>query len=477
MKSYLSSNILNLILLLLIFLIFIFRIFALFLSPLEISADEAQYWLWSQKFEFGYFSKPPMIAWIISLSNLFFGESLAYIRLFAPIINFFTAFILFLLFKEIFNKENYISLIVPLIWLSMPIVGIGSFLISTDTPLIFFWSLSLLFIFYAIKNNSLSFWFIAGLLSGLAIMSKYAGMFLLLGVILYHLFHKSKKNSLISFIVYIIGIIFTSSPSIIWNINNNFYTILHLSDNAVIDSPKYNLNGSIQFLLDQIFVIGPIMFLIFIFSLFKINKKISWLIWFVLPVFVVMTIQGFFSEANANWAATALPGLCIFCGFYLQKRLYLSISSILINIIFSFIIILISMFGNISEYGLKSDPLRKLKGWENLSEIIIKKSKEHKVNYFIVSRRGIAAPLIYYLRESDIKIRLLPLDKSPKNHYELNYSLKKNESKKIIFIAEDNTIPLIWKNFAEIKKLKTHIFDVSKNKKRELKFSLIKLIN
>ena len=67
------------------------------------------------------------------------------------------------------------------------------------------------------------------------------------------------------------------------------------------------------------------------------------------------------------------------------------------------------------------------------------------------------------------------MDKSPKNHYELNYSLKKNESKKIIFIAEDNTIPLIWKNFAEIKKLNTHVFDVSKNKKRELKFSLIKL--
>ena len=192
MKNFLSSNNLNIYILLLILLILIFRIFSIFVSPLEISADEAQYWLWSQKFEFGYFSKPPMIAWLISMSNFIFGDSISYIRLFSPIINFFTGVILFILFKEIFNKENSNSLIVILIWLTMPIVGVGSFLISTDTPLLFFWSLSLLFIYYSIKNNRLSFWLMAGLLSGLAVLSKYAGLFLLLGVILYNLFNKSK---------------------------------------------------------------------------------------------------------------------------------------------------------------------------------------------------------------------------------------------------------------------------------------------
>ena len=475
MKNFLSSNNLNIYILLLILLILIFRIFSIFVSPLEISADEAQYWLWSQKFEFGYFSKPPMIAWLISISNFIFGDSISYIRLFSPIINFFTGVILFILFKEIFNKENYNSLIVILIWLTMPIVGVGSFLISTDTPLLFFWSLSLLFIYYSIKNNRLSFWLMAGLFSGLAVLSKYAGLFLLLGVILYNLFNKSKRHSLLNFGAYIIGLIITSCPSIIWNINNNFYTIRHLSDNAVIDSPKYSLNGAIQFLFDQIFVIGPIMFLVFILSIFSLNKKISWLIWFIFPVFILMTIQGFFSEANANWAASALPGICIFCSFLLQKKKFFSISSISINIIFSITLIMVSIFGNITQFGPKSDPLRKLKGWQDLSEIIIDKSEKYKVNHFVVNRRGIAAPLIYYLRDSNIQIRLIPIESHPKNHYELNYSLKKNEAKKIILISEKNTLPVIWQDSMEVEKLATHIFDVSKNKKRELKFSLIKL--
>ena len=33
----------------------------------ELYPDEAQYWLWSRTLDFGYFSKPPMVAWTIRL--------------------------------------------------------------------------------------------------------------------------------------------------------------------------------------------------------------------------------------------------------------------------------------------------------------------------------------------------------------------------------------------------------------------------
>ena len=42
------------------------RCLAIINSPLELSADEAQYWLWSNHLSWGYFSKPPLIAWLIS---------------------------------------------------------------------------------------------------------------------------------------------------------------------------------------------------------------------------------------------------------------------------------------------------------------------------------------------------------------------------------------------------------------------------
>ena len=65
------------------------RIFALILSPIELSVDEAQYWHWSLTPDFGYFTKPPMIAWVIGLSTSLFGNEEWAVRLCSPIFHFF----------------------------------------------------------------------------------------------------------------------------------------------------------------------------------------------------------------------------------------------------------------------------------------------------------------------------------------------------------------------------------------------------
>ena len=51
--------------LLLILVVTTLRTAALAISPLELGVDEAQYWLWGTTLDWGYFTKPPMIAWII----------------------------------------------------------------------------------------------------------------------------------------------------------------------------------------------------------------------------------------------------------------------------------------------------------------------------------------------------------------------------------------------------------------------------
>ena len=43
----------------------LWRIVLLRFDTTDLFVDEAQYWLWSQHLDFGYYSKPPMIAWVI----------------------------------------------------------------------------------------------------------------------------------------------------------------------------------------------------------------------------------------------------------------------------------------------------------------------------------------------------------------------------------------------------------------------------
>ena len=52
----------------------------------DLVLDEAQYWTWSRELAFGYFSKPPMIAWVIRGTSELCGNSEACIRSASPVI-------------------------------------------------------------------------------------------------------------------------------------------------------------------------------------------------------------------------------------------------------------------------------------------------------------------------------------------------------------------------------------------------------
>src|SRR6201989_3004579 len=61
------------------------RLVAIFRTPLELYPDEAQYWLWSRTLAFGYYSKPPMVAWAIRAATAIGGDGEPWVRLAAPI--------------------------------------------------------------------------------------------------------------------------------------------------------------------------------------------------------------------------------------------------------------------------------------------------------------------------------------------------------------------------------------------------------
>ncbi|MET0336553.1 MAG: glycosyltransferase family 39 protein, partial [Caulobacter sp.] len=82
------------------------RLFALFTSPLELYPDEAQYWLWSRTLSFGYFSKPPMIAWVIWGTTAIGGDAEPWVRIAAPLLHAGTALCLFFISRRLFDAQS-----------------------------------------------------------------------------------------------------------------------------------------------------------------------------------------------------------------------------------------------------------------------------------------------------------------------------------------------------------------------------------
>ena len=117
------------------------RVAVLVLSPLDLYPDEAQYWWWSQNPGWGYFSKPPMIGWVIWLTTAFFGDAEWAIRIGSPLLHALTALFVFGIARRCFDAR--IGMLSALAYLTTPGVSYSSGLISTDAPLLFFWAMAL----------------------------------------------------------------------------------------------------------------------------------------------------------------------------------------------------------------------------------------------------------------------------------------------------------------------------------------------
>jgi 4-amino-4-deoxy-L-arabinose transferase-like glycosyltransferase len=70
----------------------LWRIIMLHFDTTDFFVDEAQYWFWSQNLDFGYYSKPPMIAWFIrAMTEISGSTDIIWVRLCGPLMHMATA--------------------------------------------------------------------------------------------------------------------------------------------------------------------------------------------------------------------------------------------------------------------------------------------------------------------------------------------------------------------------------------------------
>ncbi|MGB2411944.1 MAG: ArnT family glycosyltransferase, partial [Candidatus Puniceispirillaceae bacterium] len=230
------------------------RTLVIVLSPLELGVDEAQYWLWSTEFDFGYYTKPPLTSWIIGATHHLFGHHAWAVRLPAPWLHLLTALILW---RATFWLAGAVAgRWAALLWACLPAVALGSFVISTDTPLLLFWSLGLMaliggFTGHIAMNRAMA---LAGAAFGVALLGKYAAIYGLIGILLFWGVDRLAggwRITLPSLAIFALAMGIAASPNLLWNLTHDFTTVRHLGDNANLDQQSHDLLNSLQFLGGQ----------------------------------------------------------------------------------------------------------------------------------------------------------------------------------------------------------------------------------
>jgi len=113
-----------------------------FVTRLNLVPDEAYYWLWSKHLAASYRDKGPAIAWTIALGTKLFGHTVFGIRFFAVFLSTATGGLLFLFARRLYDDRT--ALWCVLMGLVMPIVAVGSILMTIDSLSVFFWALAMI---------------------------------------------------------------------------------------------------------------------------------------------------------------------------------------------------------------------------------------------------------------------------------------------------------------------------------------------
>ena len=187
-----------------VFLITALRLVALWVDQTDLFVDESQYWLWGQSLDFGYYSKPPLIAWVIRLVTELAGSIDSFwVRFPAPIFHAATATILFYAGRQIFDDRA--AFWVAVTYITLPMTSLGSYLISTDTIMLPFFAAGLWAYMRALETgkNGPAIW--AGLAIGVGFMAKYAAVYFLMGAGLAAIFVPVLRPNLKQLAVFLIA--------------------------------------------------------------------------------------------------------------------------------------------------------------------------------------------------------------------------------------------------------------------------------
>ncbi len=420
------------------------RIMWLSVSGHNLYGDEAQYWLWSKNLDWGYYSKPPVIAWAIRLSTILFGEAEWAIRIFSPLTHTVIALITYKIAIELFDKKTAIWS--ALTYITLPAVFVSSSLISTDPFLLLFWSLSFYTYIKAFKTDHLKWWVLLGVASGLGMLTKYS-MGLLLASILLHLHfsgklvvvlksHKIWIGGLIAFLIWL--------PNLVWNYNNSMASLNHTYDLAKGRADaQFSLKNFGIFFISQFAVFGPVLFSTLIYFLIKFKKsefkKYSLLLIFSLTFFLVICVLSFLSRAHANWAAPTYIAATIMVVHYLlsKNKLNLLKTSFMLHLILG--VLLLFYGAAVQNFDIclskKNDMFKRVRGFSEIGEQLDTYRLIYPSVFWATDDRMNLSSFAYYTKPHAFDLKKWNPSMQIKDHFDLTTSMAEAVGKNVVVIS------------------------------------------
>ncbi len=386
----------------------IVRIATLVADPIALSVDEAQYWIWAQSPSFGYYSKPPMIAWLIAVTTTACGDGEACVRLAAPLLHGATTAALYAIAAALYGRTT--AWWSAAAYLLLPGVSVSARIISTDVPLLLCWALALWCFVRALFTARRAWWVGLGAAVGFGLLSKYAMALFPACAALAALLSPEVRRRIsgpgLAAAAAIAALI--AAPNVVWNWVNGFPSITHAATNLSIAGAAIDPGRALGFLASQFAVFGPIMCGVLLFGGFLAFRRPTAMDWrdtillaFSLPIIVAVTIEALMARAHANWAAPAfIAGTVYATRWMMNCRPILMQASFAIHLAAAATVAGAGPVLAAFEARLPAwlDPAVRERGWEQIGPWLADLHWRYPEAVFVFDNRQAMAAAIYYAR-------------------------------------------------------------------------------
>ena len=312
---------------------------------MEFGNDEVYYWTYALYPDWSHFDHPPMVGWVIQLFSLnLLLDSEFFIRLASVVFMTANTYIIFRIGKEL--KDALTGLYAALLYTaSIYAFVITGIFIMPDTPLMLFW---LLAAWMAIKYLKVKVpepvegptdsetvlrqaqqpWLLIffGLFAGLAMLSKYSGVFLWIGMMLYILiFNRKQLKNPYLYLALLISAI-CCIPILYWNIQNGFISFHFHGERVGGSSINFSTFGTE--LAGEFLYNNPVIFVLAFIAIFAaLKKKIGMektvqrlILCIALPMIVVFWVFSLMRPTLPHWNAPAYVSLILLSAVYLRDK-------------------------------------------------------------------------------------------------------------------------------------------------------------
>lgn len=455
------------------------RVVALYAAATDLYFDEAQYWTWAREPAFGYYSKPPLLAWAIRAVTDVCGDGEFCVRLASPLLHTASPVFIFLAGRALYGSR--IGLWSAILFATVPGVSLSAGLVSTDAALLLFWSAALFFWIELLRTKAWVWAVALGVALGLGLLSKYAMAYFVLCALLHCAFEAEARpflrdrRTLAALLIAALLV----APNVWWNIDNGLVTFVHTAENAAWGGSLFHPVEALEFFAAQFAVFGPVPFaalLIVAWRLLaaKLDGDDRMLAYFSLPVLALVVVQALLSRAHANWAAVAYPSAAILVTATLLRggaRGWLRASLVLHLAVMAVMAVGNAMAGRISlPPGI--DPYHRVLGWNDIARATRERFAGNGYAAILTDSRALTAELLYYLKDDELPVVAWRAEgQRPRDHYELTRPFDAAETAGPLLFVDFRPEPKrITEMFAEAVPLGHELIAVGPDSKRAVYF-------